>query len=154
MLLVLLLGEEEKGGVPLAVLHDDSGLRRVVVVRELLGVVEGQLVGPSRPSMFGSLFLNIEPGTALSVENVELLLGVLMLLELMLEAGVPMAPDEPESDTGDIPASWNVSFSRGRPFGDDLRTIVVSKGGRNMAVDILCVAGIKVDFVPCPSTDV
>jgi hypothetical protein len=141
--LKLLLGDEE--GLPLAF---DRGLRWA-----RCGLWFGGRFG-SRPTVLGSLFLIIESAEALPVVFgvvwAELLLEILVLLELVL--GDVMGLD-PEADSGGVPASLNVSFSNGRLFGDVLRTTVGSRGGRNMAFDILCMPDTKTDFFLRPSDE-
>ena len=139
----LVLGE--RGGVPLTLTR---GLRWA-----RCGLRFGSRFG-SRPTVLWSLFLIIESAEALPVVFgvvwAELLLGMLALLELVLDDVVGL---DPEADSGGVPAPLNVSFSNGRHFGDVLRTTVGSRGGRNMAFDILCMPDTKTDFFLCPSDE-
>jgi hypothetical protein len=104
--------------------------------------------------VFGFSFLIIVSAEGLpavfGVVWTELLLGVLVLLELVWDDVVGL---DPEADSGGVPTPLNVSFSNGRIFGDALRTTVGSRGGRNMAFDILCMPDTKTDFFLCPSDE-
>jgi hypothetical protein len=102
----------------------------------------------SRSTVLGSWVLNVESADVFWVVLPELVLEPLVLLELVLDVVVCVGLG-PEPGSGHVPASWKVSFNSGRLFGDVLRTTVGSRGGRNMALDILWMPDIKVDFVSC-----
>jgi|UPI00032590E4 hypothetical protein len=71
---------------------------------------------------------------------------LLALLQLIFEL-VLWASRDAGGDGSNTPATWKVSFSDGRPFGEALRTTVGCGGLRKMAFDILCMPSAKADLV-------